>query len=303
VRWYTAVPTAAVLGGASITAYASLYERTRWTLRRFEVPVLSPGSAPLTVLHISDLHMMAGQRSKQAWVAGLAALEPDLVINTGDNLAGFDAVPGTMRALEPLLDLPGAFVLASNDYYAPRPKNPLKYFRPDHKRVHGTELPWRALRDGMTGRGWLDLTNAAGELTVAGQRIVCAGVDDSHLQRDRYDRVAGPADRSADLRLGLAHSPEPRVLDRFAADGYDLLLCGHTHGGQLRVPFYGALVTNCGIDRDRARWLHRWTDPTADHPSGTWLHVSAGLGTSPYAPVRFACPPEATLLTLTARPR
>ena len=80
-----------------MTAYASLYERTRWTLRRFDVPVLAPGSAPLTVLHISDLHMTAGQRSKQEWVAGLAALEPDLVINTGDNLAGFDAVPGTLR--------------------------------------------------------------------------------------------------------------------------------------------------------------------------------------------------------------
>ena len=93
------------------------------------------------------------------------------------------------------------------------------------------------------------------------------------------------------------------MLDRFAADGYDLLLCGHTHGGQLRVPFYGALVTNCGIDRDRVRWLHRWAEPTPGHPTGTWLHVSAGLGTSPYAPVRFACPPEATLLTLTARGR
>jgi predicted MPP superfamily phosphohydrolase len=91
------------------------------------------------------------------------------------------------------------------------------------------------------------------------------------------------------------------VLDRFTADGYDLLLCGHTHGGQLRVPFYGALVTNCGIDRDRARWLHRWADPAPERPAGTWLHVSAGLGTSPYAPVRFACPPEASLLTLTAR--
>ena len=113
--------------------------------------------------------------------------------------------------------------------------------------------------------------------------------------------MAGAADRSAEVRIGLAHSPEPRVLDRFAADGYDLLLCGHTHGGQLRVPFYGALVTNCGIDRERARWLHRWAEPTPEHPSGTWLHVSAGLGTSPYAPVRFACPPEATLLTLTAR--
>ena len=294
MRWYTALPAAAVATGATVTAYASLHERTRWTLRRFDVPVLAPGSAPLTILQVSDLHMTAGQRSKQEWVAGLAALEPDLVINTGDNLAGFDAVPGTLEALDPLMDLPGAFVLASNDYYAPKPKNPLKYFFPGHKRVHGKELPWRDLRDGMADRGWLNLTNAAGELMVGGRRIALGGVDDSHLKRDRYDTIAGPADPAADVRIGLAHSPEPRVLDRFAADGYDLLLCGHTHGGQLRVPFYGALVTNCGIDRERARWLHRWTDRT-------WLHVSAGLGTSPYAPVRFCCPPEATLLTLTAR--
>ena len=126
--------------------------------------------------------------------------------------------------------------------------------------MHGEQLPWRDLRDGMRDRGWLDLTNAAGELIVDGRRIAFAGVDDSHLKRDRYDLVAGPADPDADVRIGLAHSPEPRVLDRFAADGYDLLLCGHTHGGQLRVPFYGALVTNCGIDRERARWLHRWAD-------------------------------------------
>ncbi len=300
MRRYTAHPAAAVASGAAVTAYASLYERNRWTLRRFDVPVLAPGSRPLTILQISDLHMTANQRSKQEWVAGLASLEPDLVIDTGDNLAGFDAVPTVMKALEPLLDRPGAFVMASNDYYAPRPKNPFKYFFPDHKRVHGIQLPWRDLRDGMADRGWLDLTNAAGELVVDGRRIVFAGVDDSHLRRDRYDLVAGEADRSAEVRIGLAHSPEPRVLDRFAADGYDLLLCGHTHGGQLRVPFYGALVTNCGIDRARARWLHRWTGPTPEHPSGTWLHVSAGLGTSPYAPVRFACPPEATLLALTA---
>jgi uncharacterized protein len=294
VRWYTALPAAAVASGTAVTAYASLYERNRWTLRRFDVPVLAPGSPPLSVLQISDLHMTANQRSKQEWVAGLAALEPDLVINTGDNLAGFDAVPGTLKALDPLMDLPGAFVLASNDYYAPKPKNPLKYFWPGHKRVHGSQLPWPELRDGMRNRGWLDLTNAAGELTVDGRRIAFAGVDDSHLKRDRYEKVAGKADPAADVRIGLAHSPEPRVLDRFAADGHDLLLCGHTHGGQLRVPFYGALVTNCGIDRERVRWLHRWTDTT-------WLHISAGLGTSPYAPVRFACPPEATLLTLTAR--
>jgi predicted MPP superfamily phosphohydrolase len=301
VRATTAVPSAVLASAITGIAYASLYERNRWTLRRFDVPVLAPGSEPLRVLHLSDLHMTADQRSKQAWVASLAELEPDLVVDTGDNLAGHDAVPGTLRALEPLLDLPGAFVLGSNDYYAPKPKNPLKYFKRHHKRVHGDPLPWRDLRDGLTRRGWLDLTNATGELVVGGRRIVFGGVDDSHVRRDRYDRIAGPADAGADLRLGLAHSPEPRVLDRFAADGYDLLLCGHTHGGQLRIPFYGALVTNCGIDRDRVRWLHRWAEATPDRSAGTWLHVSAGLGTSPYAPARFACPPEATLLTLTAR--
>ena len=301
MRATTAVPTAVLATGAATVAYASLVERTHWTLRRFDVPVLPPGSAPLTVLQLSDLHMTAGQRSKQEWVAGLADLRPDLVITTGDNLAGMDAVPPTLRALEPLMELPGAFVLASNDYYAPRPKNPLKYFKTDHKRVHGDPLPWRDLRDGMTARGWLDLTNGTGSLQVAGLRIALAGVDDPHLELDRYDTVAGPADPAADVRIGLVHSPEPRVLDRFTADGYDLLLCGHTHGGQLRVPFYGALVTNCGIDRQRVRWLHRWAQPSPGRPNGTWLHVSAGLGTSPYAPARFACPPEATLLTLTAR--
>jgi len=301
VRWYTALPTATLATGAATVAYASLYERTRWTLRRFDVPVLAPGSRPLSVLHLSDLHMTAGQHGKQEWIAGLAALEPDLVVDTGDNLAGFDAVPPTLRALDPLLDRPGVFVTSSNDYFAPKPKNPLKYFKKKHKRVLGKKLPWRDLRDGMTARGWLDLSNAAGTLEIDRRRIAFAGLDDPHLKLDRYERIGGPADPDADLRIALVHSPEPRVLDRFAADGYDLVLCGHTHGGQLRVPGFGALVTNCGIDRSRARWLHRWAEPTPEHPSGTWLHVSAGLGTSPYAPVRFACPPEATLLTLTAR--
>ena len=84
------------------------------------------------------------------------------------------------------------------------------------------------------------------------------------------------------------------VLDRFAEDGYDLVLAGHTHGGQLRLPGYGALVTNCDLDRSRARGVSDWGDMK--------LHVSAGLGTSPYAPVRFCCRPEASLLDLVARP-
>jgi predicted MPP superfamily phosphohydrolase len=146
----------------------------------------------------------------------------------------------------------------------------------------------------MTEHGWLDLTHVRRTITIAGVRVQCAGVDDPHLRRDRYGTVSGPADAAAALRLGITHSPEPRVLDAFAADGYDLVLAGHTHGGQLRLPVYGAIVTNCQLDRSRARGASRWG-------AHTWLHVSAGLGTSPYAPVRFACPPEASLLTLVPR--
>jgi predicted MPP superfamily phosphohydrolase len=280
--------------GIATAGYATCYERTRWTLRRFDVPVLPTGATPLRVLHLSDIHMTPDQHGKQRWIRSLAGLDPHLVAVTGDNLAHAEAVPAVVHALGPLLDRPGVVVFGSNDYYAPVPKNPLRYFNPRHKRVQGVPLPWHDLRTAFLAYGWSDLSNARDSLAIGGRRIEVGGLDDPHLRRDRYDRLGGAPDAGADLRLGLVHAPEPRVLDRFAADGYDLVLCGHTHGGQLRVPFYGALVTNCGIDRRRARWLSRYTDRT-------WLHVSAGLGTSPYAPYRFACPPEATLLTLVAR--
>jgi predicted MPP superfamily phosphohydrolase len=288
-----ALAGATALGVAAI-GYASVVERRRWTLREATLPVLPVGAAPLRILHISDLHMTPDQRSKQRWVAGLADLRPDLVVNTGDNLAHLRAVPAVLRALGPLLTLPGVFVFGSNDYYAPKPKNPARYLTRSRKRIRGRPLPWTDLRAAFSEHGWLDATHARHVLDVAGRRVSVAGVDDPHLRRDRYSRIAGCADRRADLRLGLTHSPEPRVLDAFADDKYDLVMAGHTHGGQLRLPGYGAIVTNCGLDRSRARGASRWG-------AHMWLHVSAGLGTSPFAPVRFACPPEASLLTLVAR--
>ncbi|HEY0561366.1 MAG TPA: metallophosphoesterase [Frankiaceae bacterium] len=288
--------------GAGTAGYAGLVERNAFTLRRWDVPVLAPQAAPLRVLHVSDIHMREGQRRKQAWVADLARLAPDLVVLTGDNLAGATAVPATLRALEPLFAFPGVFVFGSNDYYGPVPKNPLKYFNPRHKRVHGPELPWQDLRDGLLAAGWLDLTNRRTTMAVAGRSVELRGVDDPHLKLDDLPAVAGPASPVADLAVGLVHAPEPRVLDAFVADGVQLVLSGHTHGGQLRIPGYGALVTNCGLDRDRCRWVSEYAAP-GQVRAPAMLHVSAGLGTSPFAPARFACPPEASLLTLTPRVR
>ncbi len=290
--------TAVVAGGL---AYSAGWERTAFVLRREVVPVLARGTGLLKILHLSDAHMRPGQTRKQEWIRGLADLHPDLVITTGDNLGGPGGVPAMLYALEPLLARPGAFVLGSNDYFGPRPKNPAKYFFRHHRRITGTPLPWEELAGRMRDAGWLDLTNARSTIDVAGMRVELRGVDDPHLRRDRLLAVAGQGEAGA-LQLGVVHAPEPRVLDSFVDDGVSLILAGHTHGGQLRLPGVGALVTNCGLDRARARGLSRYRagDLSEQGPRGedAWLNVSAGLGTSVYAPVRFACRPEATLLTL-----
>jgi uncharacterized protein len=296
------IPATAAVGaaGAAAVGYATVVERNWFTLRRFDVPVLPPGAEPLRVLHISDAHLTPGRHRLMSWLRSLDDLDPDLVVNTGDSIAHAEAIRLFLDSLGPLLDRPGVFVLGSNDLYEPVPINPLRYLRrssSDWHRRRRPDLPWEKLRDSMSSAGWLDLNNQRGQLKVAGLRIAFAGVHDSHIKRDRYEQVAGAADPAADLRVGVMHSPEPRVLDRFVTDGYQLLFAGHTHGGQLCLPLYGTLVTNCGIDRQRARGLHRYPSDG----SGAWLHVSAGLGTSPWAPARFACRPEASLLTLMPR--
>jgi len=289
--------TTAVLGtaaaGVAGLAY-SYWEAQAFTLRRATTPVLPAGQPPMRLLHLSDLHLVPGQRKKQAWVRSLRVLRPDLVIVTGDFLSHPDAVPHVLDTLDPLFDVPGAFVLGSNDYFAPRPLNPARYLAgPSQFEPKRPMLPWGDLVDGLTTNGWLDLGNRRATMKADGREIDVRGVDDPHISRDRYDEVAGPFDPAADLTLGVTHAPYLRILDAMAADGASLVLAGHTHGGQLCVPGVGALVTNCDLDRRRAKGL-------SSH-DGTVLHVSAGLGTSPYAPVRFACRPEATLLTLTAR--
>ena len=291
------------VSGAALTAYA-LCEARAYTLREVTLPLLPPGHAPLRVLHLSDLHLTPSQEAKRAWVRGLADLKPGLVINTGDNLAHMQAVPALLDDFAGLLEFPGVFVLGSNDYFAPSLRNPFKYLLPDDGIRHnnGPKLPWTDLVDGFTDAGWLDLTNATAWLTVGGTRFAFAGVDDPHLEYDDLDAVAGPAPGDADVRLGITHAPYLRVLDQFAADGYDAIIAGHTHGGQVCLPRFGALTTNCDLEPARAKGLHRHpTDSQPGDDGSSWLHVSAGIGTNPYARIRVACRPEATLLTLTAR--
>ncbi|MDT4902230.1 MAG: uncharacterized protein QOH52_246 [Pseudonocardiales bacterium] len=294
MRATTAVVAAGATGAGALF-YGTVIERNAFTLRHFDVPVLADGAAAIRVLHISDLHITARQRRKHEWVRGLARLAPDLVVNTGDTLSARDAIPAVMHSLEPLFAFPGVFVPGNNDYFAPRPKNPARYFQaPQPLSGHRNPLPWPQLAGAMVRAGWTDLTHVRTVLAAGPGKVAMAGTDDPYLHRARYEQIAGPAEPDASVRIGVTHSPEPSILSSFAGDGYDLVLAGHTHGGQVRLPFGPALVTNCGIERTRARWLHQWDERM-------YFHISAGLGTSPYAPIRFCCRPEATLLTLLPR--
>lgn len=267
------------------------------TLHEVELPLLSSGE-PITILHLSDLHITPSQRSKLEDLRELATYDVDFTIVTGDFLAHHDSVPLVFDALAGLLTRPGAFVFGSNDYYAPKIKNPLSYLFPDKGvRKLGDELPWRELRDGLLKRGWLDLNQSKTMVNIRGHNIELRGTDDAHLNRDDYSLVSGPKNSYAELSLGVTHAPYMRILDAMAADSIDLIFAGHTHGGQVRLPlpaFMGgsrALTTNCDLPTWRSRGL-------SVENGKPLLHVSAGIGTSPFAPIRVGTRPEATLIHL-----
>jgi predicted MPP superfamily phosphohydrolase len=267
--------------------------------------VLPAGSRPLRILHISDLHLTPWQRGKQAWVRELATLTPDLIVNTGDNLGHKDALAALRATLDPFRGTPGVFVFGSNDYEGPRLKNPFKYLAgPSKAAEKSSPLDTRALDAYLRNElGWLSLNNSAGNLTVSGQEIEFFGVDDPHHGFDDVDAMINTLEDVRDvstaptLRIGVSHAPYLKTLAALGEQGADVLFAGHTHGGQVCVPAVGALTTNCDLPREQVKGLSAIDADGRSIP----LHVSAGLGTSIYAPVRFACPPEATLLTLVAR--
>jgi len=376
--WFSRLLLGTAAAGAAGLAW-SLAEAQAFTVRRVEIPALPPGTGPLRVLHISDLHLRPGQHRKIAWLRRLAELDPDLVINTGDNMADPMALPAVLRALEPLLDVPGVFVMGSNDYFSPQLKNPARYLRRDARgdlnEQRPEDVPGHELARAFAASRWLDLTNRTGTLERRGLALEFVGVDDPHLERDLLPQdwapgvgagapsegagvpgdgavapgrepgspgagsamspgasaeagaaVAAGAFSTADgsmgegasaeagarggstraespsgLRIGVAHAPYLRTLAGMQALGCQVVFAGHTHGGQLCVPGYGALVTNCDLDRERASGLHGWPGESGSEPDSLWLHVSNGIGTSPFTPVRFACRPSVTLVTLTTR--
>src|SRR5680860_695456 len=218
-RALTATTGAGALLGTAGVAYAAGIEVRAYTLRRVELPILPARRETVRVLHLSDLHMTPGQTKKQHWVRQLGDLQPDLVVNTGDNLAHQESVPAVLGALRGLLGAPGVFVLGSNDYFAPSKRNPVKYLLPDDgkRNTHTPKLPWPELCDGFEASGWRNLNNRRDTLSVKGTTFAFAGVDDPHLQYDDLGAVAGralpaTAPRSSYCRCGSSTPAKANVV-------------------------------------------------------------------------------------------
>jgi predicted MPP superfamily phosphohydrolase len=279
-----------VAAGIACVAYGVLIERRWYRLARYRLDILpATAPAPVTVLHLSDLHVARGADGLRRFLSTLPAA--DVAVVTGDIVGEPEAVEEAVQLLRGLRGSSASyFVLGSNDYYAPRPLNPIRYFVGGGRRRR-TARRGRApdLVAQLEADGWTHLRNvrATGELN--GLPVELLGLDDPHI--DRQDLRVGP--RAHDDRFGLAvvHSPDP--MPELAALGWDLVVYGHTHGGQVRMPIVGALVTNSHVPRRLVSGLIRLGD--------SYAHISPGLGTSKYAPFRFLCRPEAALLEL--RPR
>jgi predicted MPP superfamily phosphohydrolase len=279
-----------LVAGVACVAYGIAIERSWYRLRRYDLAILPPGGPQrLSVLHLSDLHFVRRDPKKARFLASLPPA--DVTVVTGDFLAepaGIATAVAAVRAVRG--SCASWFVLGSNDHFQPRPLNYFAYFRKRRKRRGALRGRPDELIRGLVSDGWADLTNVRRLAEVNGLPIELLGLDDAHLRW--HDLRVAP--RHAPDRLGVAVMHSPDSAPESAALGYDLLVAGHTHGGQVRIPGIGALVTNCSMPRRLASGLIRMGSAV--------LHTSPGLGTSKYAPFRFGCRPEATLLELWPRP-
>jgi predicted MPP superfamily phosphohydrolase len=288
-------PLAAIAAGGLAWG---LVERRWFVLRHGTIPALrGPHASALRVLHLSDLHLAPDDRRMAAFVRRALVHGPDLVVVTGDILGHPEAIDDAVALLGSIGGArPAVAVLGSNDRHAPVLRNPLRYLWGPSRRPAGARLDTERLVIGLKEAGWHVLRNERVTIPTPAGDVDVVGLDDPHIGADSPAQVDWtPPDQPCPLRLGVVHSPYVDVLRVFADSDFDLTLAGHTHGGQVRVPGIGALVDNCDLPLRMARGASRFDEHM-------WLHVSAGLGTSRYAPVRFACRPEASILDLVARP-
>jgi predicted MPP superfamily phosphohydrolase len=231
---------------------------------RVAIDKLPAGAAPVRILHFSDLHCDAKVRLEDTLPGAAAAEKPDLITFSGDAVNGPEGLAHFRRTMERLTKI--APVYAS----------------------YGNWDTW--INAGLNYYGGLPVhhLSAAGEVvTIRGIPLWITGTDagrEGHLQELAKQRPPGA------VSVHIDHFPD--FIEDAAPLGYDLYLCGHTHGGQIALPGFGALVTFSRFGKRYERGLYR--------VGSMWAYVNPGVGMEggPAPRVRFWVRPELTVLEL-----
>lgn len=236
-------------------------------LQSIDVPVqgLSPKLSGLRIAHVTDFHFRCWNRVLDCAQRLLLSTEYDFLVATGDFTTQpskwTEAARLVKRFFEPLAERTPCFaVLGNHDH-------------PAMAADHATPLDFLCNESVLIDRG--------------GESVVIAGVDQSWRHRGNLEAALDTVTDGC-LSVLLAHYPS--TVFRLPRGKVDLQLSGHTHGGQIRLPWVGCLWTNDRISRSLARGLHE--------VSGVSLHTSTGIGVSMPLPVRINCPPEVVILTV-----
>ncbi|MCI0479554.1 metallophosphoesterase [Candidatus Uhrbacteria bacterium] len=254
------------LVGAFLVAWGSFIEPRRLVVRRYREPLVPEPATWVRLVFVSDMHAghFRGRRWFERVTSELASLGADLLVLGGDFVADrADAVGHVGPFARIRAGLGRYFVLGNHDYLD------------DPDRVRTTVAGW----------GFADLTNGHVSVRKDGRTLQITGVDDAWHGRP----MVPPLRVSTSMpHLTVAHEPDV-VLDMKAGDT-DLLVTGHTHGGQIRLPFVGALA---GIPA----LLGRRVDRGRKVVNGVPLIVSEGCGESDVR-ARLFCPPDVTVVEI-----
>ncbi len=245
------------------------------TVEYLRSPLLDPAAPPARILHISDLHLERASVREESLLRLIEEARPDVILFSGDfvnlsyrddpiSAASINEMVRQWAAAGRVFAVSGSPLVESHDRVA--------------SFLHETGARW--------------LQDEAIEIEVNGQWIVLLGLTCSHeVQADTQRLVSGVASRASDrFAILLYHSPD--IAPAASQWGIDLYLCGHTHGGQIRLPFIGALITSSARGKQYEMGRYRVGSMT--------LYVSRGVGLEGAAAprARLLCPPEITLWIL-----
>ena len=268
------------LGALAAGVYGTCIEPYRLRVRRVRLPLasLQATDAAVRLLHVTDLHLRANDTRRVRMLRRLGSLQPDLLLLTGDLIHGGRdpeaELEAVLAALAPIRATYGAYAVLGNHDHVRRHR--IKSWLGAPLRFQDTS----ALTRRLEAEGIHVLNNAHVTVAVRGQPLTLVGVDDPFYWLDDIGQATAGAPQDT-TRLLLAHTPD--IVRNLADEPFDLILCGHTHGGQVRLAENVVWHTNTRIALPRNAGLMR----VGEH----LVYCSAGVGVS-VLPMRLNCPPE-----------